>query len=78
MPKVLRGLETLNEDRLNKRKLEATIRFDHDDINLLKDEKIEIGEDLIYTGRGKPGVAEAGRPAFRVVRYLLGGAGLRR
>ena len=53
MPKVLRGVETLNEDRLNKRKLEATIRFDHDHMDLLKEEKIEIGEDLIYTGRGK-------------------------
>jgi pSer/pThr/pTyr-binding forkhead associated (FHA) protein len=38
---------------MTKRGVEDTILFDHEDLGFIKDEKIEIENDLIYSGKGK-------------------------
>jgi len=38
---------------MNNREIEDTLHFERDDLDLLRDEKIEVEKDLIYTGRGK-------------------------
>ena len=38
---------------MKKRNIEDTILFNHDDLDQIKNEKIEIESDLIYSGKGK-------------------------
>lgn len=36
-----------------KREIEDTVNFDHDDLDFIHDDKIEVEKNLIYSGRGK-------------------------
>ncbi|MEW6078206.1 MAG: FHA domain-containing protein [Thermodesulfobacteriota bacterium] len=38
---------------MKKRNIEDTILFDHKDLDFIKEEKIEVESDLIYSGKGK-------------------------
>ncbi len=38
---------------MTKREIEDTVNFDQADLDFIQDEKIEVGKDLLYSGRGK-------------------------